>query len=197
MTNIKLDVQYFNQIDNDSNLFGDGSRQCCLTSNAMAANYLLKTHGLESLSERANRLNLSEAESAYGEILNQYGDSTDHGANTQALKAFGLESYFSTTLSVENLIYSLQKNIPIPLGLQYKSSGHIVCCVGVDTVNKFFWIHDPYGIRAGRADYYEAIGGQSGKYDKYSFEIMQDLWASQSDGWGRIFTAIGGKPTGL
>ncbi|MEG4273814.1 MULTISPECIES: C39 family peptidase [unclassified Microcoleus] len=197
MTNIKLDVPYFSQVDNNTRYFGSGSRQCCMTSNAMAANYLLQNHKLESFAQRAKRLGLNEPESAYGEILNHYGDSTDHGANTEALKAFKLESYFSTSLTIENLIYSLERSVPVPAGLHYKSSGHIVCVVGVDTDKEFFWVHDPYGVRAGIADYYEAIGGQSGRYDKYSFEIMENLWTARSDGWGRIFTNVGGKSTGL
>lgn len=194
---IKLEVPYFNQIDNDTNLFGDGTRQCCLTSNAMAANFILADRGLESLDQRAQRLGLNEPESAYGRILDKYGDTTDHGANTQALTELGLESYFSTSLSIENAIASLDKKLPMPIGLHYKSSGHIVCLVGYDSEREFFWVHDPYGIRAGIADYYEAIGGQSGKYDRYSFEIMENLWTARSDGWGRVFTSVGGKPTGL
>lgn len=194
---MKLPVPYFSQIDNDSNLFGDGSRQCCMTSNAMAANFILADRGLESLSQRAKRLGLNEPESAYGQILNKYGDTTDHTANTQALTELGLQSYFSTSLSIENAIASLDNKLPMPIGLHYKNSGHIVCLVGYDFDKQFFWVHDPYGIRAGRADYYEAIGGQSGKYDRYSFGIMKELWASQGDGWGRVFTSVGGKPTGL
>lgn len=195
--NLKLKVPYFNQLNNDDNYFGSGSRQCCLSSNAMAANFILADRGLESLEQRAKRLGFSEAESAYGEVLSAYGDTTDHSANTQALAELGLGSYFSTSLSIKNAIASLDKKLPMPIGLHYKSSGHIVCLVGYDLSQKFFWVHDPYGIRAGRADYYEAIGGQSGRYDKYSFAIMGNLWTSMNDGWGRVFTAIGGKPTGL
>ncbi len=194
---VKFQVEYLNQVNNDTNYFGDGSRQCCMTANAMAANFILANCGLESLSQRAKRLGLNEPESAYGKILNKYGDTTNHNANTQALAELGLESYFSTSLSIKNAIASLDMRLPMPVGLHYKSSGHIVCLVGYDLDEQFFWVHDPYGIRAGIADYYEAIGGQSGKYDHYSFKIMEKLWASASDGWGRVFTAIGGKPTGL
>lgn len=197
MASIRLDVPYFGQIDNDTRYFGNGTRQCCMTSNAMAANFILKTWRLESLEQRAKRLGFFEAESAYGEVLKNYGDSTDHTANTAALRKFGLDSYFSTSLSVENAIASLDKRLPMPVGLHYKSSGHIVCLVGYDLDQEFFWVHDSYGIRAGIADYYEAIGGQSGKYDKYSFQTMKSLWSSASDGWGRVFTAIGGDATGL
>src|SRR6478672_2646484 len=189
---LKLEVPYFNQVDNDTDFFGTGSRQCNLTSNAMAANFILSDRGLESLKDRAKRLGYDEPESAYGAILNRYGDTTDHGAQTQALSELGLESYFSTSLGVQNAIASLDKRLPMPVGLYYKT-GHIVCLVGYDLEKEFFWVHDPYGIRAGIAEYYEAIGGQSGKYDRYSFAIMEDLWTNQSDGWGRVFTKVAGK----
>jgi len=194
---IKLPVKYFNQIDNDSNYHGAGNRQCNLTANAMSAEYCLTTRNLETLAQRAKEWNLREPESAYGKILNKYGDTIDHEANTQALREIGLESYFSTSLSIKDLIASLKANIPLPIGLHYKYSGHVVTVVGVDLKKKFFWVHDPYGVRAGRADYYEIIGGQSGKYDRYSFDILKALWESMNDGWGRIYTHIGGMPTGM
>lgn len=197
MVLIKLDAPYFNQTDNDIRYFGNGNRQCCMTANAIAAEHLLKVHGLETLAQRAKKSGFNEPESSYGQILNEFGDTTDHTANTQALAELGLKSYFSTSLSIDNAIASLKKGIPMPAGLHYKSSGHIVCIVGVDTDNDFFFIHDPYGVRAGIADYYEQIGGQSGRYDKYTFETMYKLWASVNDGWGRVFTSIGGKATGL
>ncbi|MEG4294228.1 C39 family peptidase [Microcoleus sp. C2C3] len=197
MLEIKLPVKYFNQVNNDAQYHGSGNRQCCLTANAMSAEYLCETRKLETFTERAKEWGLREPESAYGQILDKYGDTTDHDANTKALREVGLESYFSTSLSVRDLIKSLELNIPPAVGLHYKSSGHIVTIVGVNTKKEFFWVHDPYGVRAGIADYYEVIGGQSGKFDRYSFSIMKALWESMNDGWGRIFTHIGGMPTGL
>jgi hypothetical protein len=194
---IKLDVKYFNQVDNDIRFFGTGHRQCTLTANAIAVEEVLKKYKLETLTDRAIRLGLREPECAYGIILNQYGDTIDHGANTAAIRVLGIESYFSVNLNTKHLIKSLQLGIPVPVGLHYKGSGHSVTIVGVDTDEEFFWVHDPYGVRAGISDYYEKIGGQSGRYDKYSFGIMRELWETMNDGWGRVFTAVVGKPTGL
>ncbi|MEG4251056.1 C39 family peptidase [Microcoleus sp. Pol10D4] len=197
MPKIKIDAKYFNQVDNDPRYFGTGHRQCTLTANAIAVEEILKKHKLETLTDRAIRLGLMEPECAYGVILNKYGDTTDHNANTQAIRVLEIESYFSVSLSVKTLIKSLEVGIPIPVGLHYKESGHSVTIVGVDTDNEFFWAHDPYGVRAGIADYYEKVGGQSGKFDKYSFRIMKELWESMNDGWGRVFTHIKSTPTGL
>lgn len=192
---IKLNVPYFSQLDNDSNYFGNGARQCNVTASAMAANFILANHGMESLQQRAVRLGLNEPESAFGQIVNRYGDTINHGAITQALVDLKLESHFSTTLDVADAIASLDKKIPMPIGVYYKSSGHIICLVGYD--KDFFWAHDPYGRRAGEADYYQEIGGGSGEYEKYSFDLMKRIWAVGGDGWGRVFTKINGKATGL
>jgi len=192
-----LNVDHFDQNDNDSNLFGSGSRQCCMTSNAMAANYILKRHGLESLTDAAKRLGYSEGESYYGRILNTFGDTTDHTANTRALAELELESYFSTSLNIDHVIASIDADMPMPAGLIYKSSGHIVCIVGYDKNTKQIIINDPYGVREGAQNFYRSIGGYTGKNDRYSFDLMRELWANPSDGWGRVFTRVNGKPTGL
>lgn len=192
-----LNVDHFDQNDNDSDLFGPGWRQCCMTSNAMAANYILKQHGLESLSVQAKRLGYSEAESVYGRILNTFGDTTDHDANTKALAEFGLESYWSTSLGIDQVIASVDADMPMPAGLIYKGSGHILCFTGYDRNRKKIIANDPYGVRNGAQDFYAIVGGYSGKNDEFSFDLIRDIWANPNDGWGRVFTRVNGKPTGL
>lgn len=192
-----LNVDHFDQNDNDSDLFGPGWRQCCMTSNAMAANYILKQHGLESLTEQAKRLGYSEAESVYGRILNTFGDTTDHTANTRALAELGLDSYFSTSLDIDHIIASIDADMPMPAGLIYKNSGHIACFTGYNKKAKKIIVCDPYGKRQGAQNFYAIIGGYSGKNDEYSFDLMREVWANQTNGWGRIFTHVNGKPTGL
>ena len=194
---ILLNVPHFDQNDNATNFHGSGSRQCCLTSNAMALNAILIDLGLKSLTQMAKDEGYDEAESYYGEILNRYGDTTDHNANTLALKEFGIESYFSTTLDNNFLIASLKKRLPVPVGFHYKGSGHIAVVIGVDFLDEDFIINDPYGIRAGSADFYSKIGGYSGKHDRYGFPLMDEVWTQRDDGWGRVYTRIKGKATGF
>lgn len=192
-----LQVPHFDQNDNATHLHGPGHRQCCLTSNAMALNAILIDLGLDSLTKMAKDKGYDEAESYYGEILNRYGDTTDHNANTLALREFGIESYFSTTLNTDFLIASLKKRLPIPVGFHYKGSGHIGIVIGVDFLHEYFIINDPYGIRAGSANFYSKIGGYSGKHDRYGFPLMTEIWERQDDGWGRVYTRIKGKVTGF
>jgi hypothetical protein len=190
---IKLPVKYASQLDNDEVIFGPGWRQCNTTSNTMLADYLL---GGE-LTEKAQAQGFPEPESVYMRIVVKYGDTTDHDAQTWALKELGIESYFSYSLSAKDLLLSLKVNIPVVVGFAYKGSGHICIVVGHDPTNKVWLVHDPYGTRHGSSDSYDV--GVGGQYDSYSYDVMQQVfWDSGGEsGWGRIVTSIKGKPTGL
>ncbi|MEG3875787.1 C39 family peptidase [Microcoleus sp. herbarium7] len=193
-SNILLMAPYFSQLDNDS---GQGNRECCGTSNAIMLNFLLAKAKVPSLVERAFGKGI-EPETVYFDTLAKYGDTTDHGANTQALQEFGIESQWATNLSLEDLLKSLRAGIPLVMGLHYKRWGHIVCAIGYNFDRNAAIVHDPFGARAGDSDNWAATGGDSGKADIYSDRVLQSLWCSgQSDGWGRIVTSVLGKPTGL
>lgn len=190
---IKLNVPYFMQLDNDPTVFGPGWRQCNTTSCTMLADYLLQG----KLSEAAAQKGYPEPESLYMRIVKKYGDTTDHGAQTKALKELGIESYFSSSLSPQDMLLSLSNGIPVVVGFAYKSSGHICCVAGHDPVNRRYLVHDPYGIRHGSSDAYDV--GAPAAFDPYSYDVMQRIYWDQGGeaGWGRIVTSVGGKPTGL
>ncbi len=190
---IKLPVKYCSQLDNDEAIFGPGWRQCNTTSNAMLADYLLAG----ALTTMAKAQGFPEPESAYMRIVGKYGDTIDHDAQTWALKELGIASYFSYSLSAKDILLSLKANIPVVVGLAYKSSGHICIIVGHDPAQRVWLVHDPYGTRHGASDSYDI--GVGGAYDPYSYGVMQQiLWDSGGEaGWGRIVTSIKGKPTGL
>jgi hypothetical protein len=130
-------------------------------------------------------------------IVNKYGDTVDHAAQTEALKDLGIESYFTYTLSGKDVLLSLKAGIPVVVGFAYKGSGHICVIVGHDPINKVWLVHDPYGTRYGYSDSYDV--GFGGKYDAYTYTTMQMIFWDQGSeaGWGRIVTSIKGKPTGL
>jgi hypothetical protein len=190
---IKLDVPYFSQLNNDSNVFGSGSRQCNTTANAMLADYLLEGE----LTRRAREQGLNEPESAYIPLVAKYGDTTDHGAQTEALRDLGVESYFSYTLSEKDLLASLRVKVPVVIGVAYRSSGHIIVVIGYDHGSQRWLMNDPYGIRYGASDSYEV--GANGAGDIYSQETMQRIYwdMGREAGWGRIVTSVRGQPTGL
>lgn len=191
--NILLTVPYFSQLDNDS---GQGGRECCGTSNAMMLNFLLAKARVSSLLELAKRKGI-EPETIYFDVLSKYGDTTDHNANTQALREFGIESYWATNLSFKELLKSLRSGIPLVMGLHYKNWGHIVTGIGYRFDHNATIVHDPFGARAGDSDNWAATGGDSGKADIYSDRVLQSLWCNGADGWGRIVTSVLKVPTGL
>ena len=184
----KLPVPYFSQLDNSTLRFGPGSRQCNLTSCAMLLAYLRP-----KLAENIDLTIYSEFESFYGHILDKYGDTTDHNAQTLALEELGVKTHFSYTLNVEDIIKSINKNYPVVLGVAYKSSGHIVIATGYDEENKLIYVHDPYGVRLGASNNYNI--GENGAYDVYTFDLLKAIWTDNgpNTGWGRIVQSVDGK----
>jgi hypothetical protein len=192
---IKLPVKYCSQNNNDPSIFGPGWRQCNTTSNTMLADFLLK--GELSQKAQTGGYNPPEPESVYMRYVSKYGDTTDHDAQTQALKELGIDSYFSHTLSAKDIMQSLTAGIPVVVGFAYKSSGHICVIIGYDPTQQAWIVHDPYGTRHGASDAYDVgIGGEA---DLYTNDVMQQIFWDQGKeaGWGRIVTAVKGKPTSL
>jgi len=192
---IKLTVKYRGQTDNDWHpTFGNGYRQCNLTSCTMLADFLL--NGELSRSATAQRLN--EPESAYQMLLAPYGDTIDHNCQTKALKDLGIESYYTQqSISADDLLLSLSKGIPVVIGVKYKSGGHIVLLVGHDLERKLWLVHDPFGTRHGASDSYDI--GIGGAYDEYSYDTFDRIFWDRGPGSGdgRIVTSVKGRTTGL
>jgi len=190
---IKLSVKYCSQLDNDQAIFGPGWRQCNTTSNTMLADFVLNG----ALTTMAKAQGLPEPESVYMRLVGKFGDTTDHDAQTWALKELGINSYFSYSLSAKDVLLSLKANIPVVVGFAYKGSGHICVIVGHDPVKKVWLVHDPYGTRHGASDSYDV--GVGGDFDPYGYDVMQQIfWDGGGEaGWGRIVTSVNGKPTGL
>lgn len=190
---IKLAVTYCSQLNNDPKIFGPGWRQCNTTSNTMLANFLLKGE----LTEKAKAQGFPEPESVYMRQVVKYGDTTNHVAQTKALKDLGIDSYFSYTLSAKDVLAALKATIPVVVGFAYKGSGHICVIVGHDPTQKAWLVHDPYGTRHGASSAYDV--GVGGAYDAYTYDTMQRIFWDQGGeaGWGRIVTSVKGKPTGL
>lgn len=183
MGDIKLNVKYFSQIGNEEHLFGPDFRQCSLTSHAMALDFLTKG----DLSKKSKANGFKEPESYYASKLIKYGDTIDHDAHTACLQnEFGIKSKWCMDLSTKDLEKQLQKDCPVPCGVSWSSSGHIVCVVGINETG--FLVHDPYGIRNLNGSY--AVGAD-GSYDLYSFGFWKSIWldnlTSLNSGWGRIF----------
>ena len=176
---IRLDVPYFTQLDNQTDYHGSGTRQCNLTSHAMALSYLQPGFKFESI-----RRQYLEPESYLGFFLSLWGDTTDHAAMSQCLlEQFKVASDWVYDLDKKTILTQLENKKPVPIGVGWRSSGHIVLAVGYD--GKGLLIHDPYGVR--RGEEYEV--GADGSFDHYSWSLLdQVFWDLGSEsGWGRIF----------
>lgn len=171
MDELRLKVPYESQLDNSEAYFGAGWRQCNFTSHLMLVRFLKND-------------NSPELESQLTKTWYAYGDTTDHEACTRCLKDYGIDSEWCYDLSRRRVMDQLSVGFPVPLGVAYKSSGHIVIAVGYN--EKGFLIHDPYGIRHGAHDSYDV--GADGSYDLYSWDVLDQVLfdGGASSGWGRI-----------
>ena len=193
---IILPASYYYQGNNPS---GYGYRECAATSNAILLNYLLKG----KLDADAKREGVSQPESYYLDVLAEEGDTTDHSAHDRALRRFGIDSYWSTSLTLEDYHISIANDIPMVMGLDYKGpdQGHIMCGVGLKLKNRTVIIHDPNGSRLGTTDEWISNHPEAGRFDVYGLETVETLWfprdasGKRTLGWGRIVRSIDGKPT--
>ena len=187
---IKLKVPYFAQNDTRP----DGWRYCCAHSNSMMAAYLL---GDEYYRQAQS---YRQPEQYYIDELDQYGDTTDHNANTECLKSLGINRYWSHTLSPKDIQSSLVVGLPVVCGFAFKQAGHICVIVGRDKGD--YLAHDPYGRRNGVSNSYFIHAtdlGREGAYDRYSANAMDAIFWDQGgsdreSGWGRVVTSVKGKP---
>lgn len=182
---LKMNVPYYTQHDNNTEYFGPGYRQCNLSCNAMYLAYLKPI-----VQEHAKQKGFETVEDYYGFKLNKYGDTTDHQAHTKALGDFGVETYFSYSLSLEDLLKSLEKKIPMVMGVKYKIGGHMIIATGYNKDKECIYVHDPYGVRFGSSDMYEV--GANGAYDEYSYDLLKHIWVDMGDeaGWGRVLNKV-------
>ena len=178
-----LEVPYFYQRDNDEALHGPGWRQCNLTSHAMMVDFLLKG----ALRKEAFKRGI-EPEGIYAEALIEFGDTIDHSAHTRCLRdRFGIVSEWRTDLTKADVLAQLGKGFPMPIGVEFKASGHIICAIGYD--DNGLIVNDPYGSRYGASDEYSVVGGER---DRYSWKLLDKIfWDIGEDcGWGRIIHGL-------
>lgn len=191
---IILPATYYYQTDNPS---GEGYRECCATSNAIMLNYVRNGW----LDAQAKQKGITQPEAIYLDRLAHHGDTTNHDANTRALRDLGVDSYWSTSLTLEDLYIAIRNNIPSVVGLDYKGPdhGHIAVVVGFDIKKRTIVVHDPYGARLAGTDEWivnEKHASERGKFDVYSLDTFELLWFPDgSKGWGRIVTHVMGTPT--
>ena len=190
MPNVKLQVPYFAQCDNEGWAESDGymvtgNVQCAATSNAMLAAF--KLPGFLSAS-----VYYEEPESYYKAVFTGLGysaeDRGNHDAHTECLAKLGLKTRWRTDLDRNAISTSLCAEFPVVAGFEYKAAGHI--CVIVGETKTGYLVHDPYGLRSGARDEYSYInpgfGDTSGSFDLFSWANLEVTFFAGGGGWGRV-----------
>lgn len=187
---MKLDVRYFAQNDNDIWDHAPGEVQCCPTSNAMLAAHVRK----DLFNTAMNSGLYPEFECFYKEEFEKCGydsgDRGNHDAHTVCLqKRFKIDTRWTTQGTFEEIKKALDNNFPVVVAVDYKQAGHVKLIVGYD--DQGFWIHDPYGVRAGSSNFYSIVnpgwGETYGKYDYMSWSLCdQIMFDRNGHAWVRL-----------
>ena len=188
----KLSVPYFSQVENSTIYSGPGSKQSKITTLAMLLEYLLPGKIGELNSKK-----YFEFENEYGSLISKYGKPQTPQEETKPLIEYGINSYFSYNLNMDDLEKSILRGMPVLIGVNYKMSGHWVIVCGLNRRSNLFYVHDPYGVRLGFTSSYEP--NFNGSYQTYSKTMLERTWQDlgKEAGWGRIITSVNGEKTGL
>ena len=178
----KLSVRYFTQRDNA----GQAHRTCNTASCWMGAVYMHPELWEKCNKDKNGDLNY------YLPVVEQYGDTTDHTAQTRALSALGVKSEWHTTLTTADVKKEIDQQRPVVLGVLHKGhsscpggGGHMILAVGYD--DKGLIIHDPYGeMDLVNGNY---PGSTDGAYVHYSYKNLQPRFEvdGPGTGWGRLY----------
>ena len=154
----------------------DGWRQCFSSACAMAVHYWKPEVAIDD----------------YHRKRPQFGDSTDPSAQIRTIKHFGLDCKYVQVGSVEKLKEQLDLGRPTPVGFLHhgpspsapSGGGHWILAVG--HTPEHLIAHDPYGELDNVNGGYPLVGGEHGKYVKYSWKYWAPRWsvANEADGWG-------------
>lgn len=163
-----LRVKYFTQQDNREEPGRTCNTSCC----AMAADYL--------------KPGCISGDDEYKDIVDKFGDTTDHNAQTKALASLGIKSQFEYNLSYRELDNSLILQKPIVIGVLHRGhfltpyGGHMIIIIG--KYSDGFIAHDPWG----KPFWYESPDGANCEIPYQSLDTRWLVDGSYS-GWGRLF----------
>ncbi|HEY9660098.1 MAG TPA: C39 family peptidase [Allocoleopsis sp.] len=181
---IRLRVPYYSQRDN----LEDPSRTCSTSSHAMVLNFL-KPGSVASDDEY------------FRKFVKPYGPkaSTNWDVHTTALQQFGIKSVYRQNLDFADLERSLELGYPVAIGVLHKGTlatpegGHVLVIVGMDKARGIFYANDPWG----EGFKYTNLNGEGVEYPINPSLDRRWMPDGHGSGWGRLITAIDGKPTGL
>ncbi|MEB3193660.1 MAG: C39 family peptidase [Cyanobacteriota bacterium] len=153
-----LNVPYFSQLDSSTN---QASRMCFSSSCAML---------VAALKPKA----LPGTDDQYLKIVNQFGDTTDHAAQIQALESLGIKARFEPHADFSTLEEQINRGFPVPCGFIHKGpvdapvgGGHWLCVVGYTP--KSVVVNDPNGDLDLISGVYGSRNGDGLQYSRKNF----------------------------
>ncbi|GAB4384323.1 MAG: hypothetical protein Kow00121_47660 [Elainellaceae cyanobacterium] len=179
---IQLKVPYYSQRDN----WVQPGRTCSSSTHAMLLNFL-KPGSVASDDEY------------FRKFIGTWENSTDWSFHTRALKQFQIESVYRQDLDFKDLERSLELGYPVAIGVYHKGpifapmGGHVLLIIGMNKAKGVFYANDPWG----EGFTYFNHNGQNIEYPINPSLDRRWLADGPNSGWGRLITAINGKPTGL
>ena len=180
----QLAVRYFSQRDNAA----QSSRTCNTASCWMGAVYVKS-----DLWQKSNKNENGDLD-YYLPIVNKYGKTTSHEAQTDALKELGIQSEWRRNLTIEDVKREIDQERPVVLGIFHNGHasspthdhGHMILAVGYD--EKSLLIHDPNGeLDVVQGGY--NLGSTRGDFLHYSYKNLRARFEADGPGtgWGRLF----------
>lgn len=178
---LQLPVPYQYQLDSNG---PSGGRMCFSSTNAMLVEYL-----------QPGLLRGEQADDAYLDIVQRYGDTTSAEAQVAALLACGIHGSFRTDGTQERVLQLLGLGIPVPIGVLHyghldgggpSGGGHWLLLVGADLDTEEYVAHDPAGaMRITEGGYGWNDSPVAGRFVRYPMEELNRRWmvAGDGDGW--------------
>lgn len=173
-----LAVPYFSQRDSGTD---QAARMCFSSSCAMLLEFL-----------RPGTLKGPNGDDQYLRVVQRFGDTTDAGAQVQALQHFGVKARMVFNADFELVCRQLERGIPVPAGYIHRGpvddprgGGHYLIIIGIEADHVI--VHDPWG----EADL--IIGStvsSNGKNCRYSKKNFGRRWMVSEQG-GRYRSAPG------
>ena len=129
----------------------------------------------------------------YLKVVQRYGDTTLQSSHQQALNSLGVPARFKTTGSKEDLIISIDRGYPVPIGILHHGAlpvpgpsggGHYIVVTGITPTHAI--CHDPFGELSLIEGTWAATGQLDGKSVKYSWSNLLPRWDLNNgvkDGW--------------
>ncbi|MFY7883780.1 MAG: C39 family peptidase [Dolichospermum sp.] len=163
-----LNIKYFSQRDNCEEPDRTCNTSCC----AMAADFL--------------KPGCISGDDQYKNIVDRFGDTTNHDAQTKALASLGIKSRFEYNLSYRELDNFLILEKPVVIGVLHRGhyqtpyGGHMILVIG--KVSDGYICHDPWG----EPFQYASTDGAN---CFIPYQSLDTRWLCDGPytGWGRLF----------